>query len=54
MIMGLRTWDSEVVLGEPGFLCACSLDQTQLSEEVTQMLRTLKEDKPHLLIFNRR
>ncbi|EPY86726.1 NLR family, pyrin domain containing 1A [Camelus ferus] len=30
------------------------LDQTQLSEEVTEMLRALKEEKPQLLISRRR
>ncbi|KAM5214942.1 NACHT, LRR and PYD domains-containing protein 1-like isoform 1-T2 [Hipposideros larvatus] len=29
------------------------LDQSQLSEEVTQILKTLREEKPQLLIFNR-
>eukprot|EP00070_Physeter_catodon_P046997 XP_028353891.1 NACHT, LRR and PYD domains-containing protein 1 [Physeter catodon] len=32
------------------FLCACRLDQTQLSEEVTERLGVLKEKKPQLLI----
>ena len=35
---------------EPGFLCACRLDQTQLSEQVTETLRVLKEEKPQLRI----
>lgn len=41
------------VPGQAGFLCACRLDQTQLSEEVTEMLRALEEEKPRLLISNR-
>lgn len=36
------------------FLCAYSLDQPQLSEEVTQILETLEKEKPQLLIVNKK
>lgn len=40
------------VPGELDFLCACRLDQTQLNEEVTEMLRAL-EKNAQLLILSR-
>lgn len=36
------------------FLCACSLDQPQLSEEVTEILKTLEKEKPQLFIVNKK
>lgn len=52
-IMCTTTTTTTATPGEPGFLCACRLDQTQLSEEMTQMLRALQEEKPQLFICSK-